>query len=72
MRRRVLLPLLDVLPRPVLGDDPLERRLEVARHGRVGVLVDRQARGGVRDVDERRGGPVELPQRLPHAARDVE
>ena len=63
----VLLSLLDVLPRPVGRDDALERRLEVARHGRVGVLVDRHAGGRVRDVDEHRGAT--LPVRR-HRRRD--
>ena len=53
--------LLDVLPRPVLRDDPLERSLEVARDRRVGVLVDRHARGRVRDVDERGAAPSSSP-----------
>ena len=54
MRGRVLLALLDVLPRPVGRDDALERRLEVARDGGVGMLVDRHSGGRVRDVDEHR------------------
>src|SRR5215208_2253468 len=64
VRRRVLLPRLDVLPAPVVADHPLERRLEVARNGRIGVFVDRHPGGRVRDEDEQRravapvgGGP---------------
>ena len=72
MRRRVLLALLDVLPGPVLRHDPLERDLEVARDGGVGVLVDRHARGRVRDVDERRAGAVELAERRAHELGDVD
>ena len=40
VRGRVLLALLDVLPRPAVVDDPLEGHFEVARDHRVGVLVD--------------------------------
>ena len=72
VRRGVLLALFDVLPGPVLGDDPLERGLEVARDGRVGVLVDRDARGGVRDVDEGRRRAVELAEGRLHLPRDVD
>jgi hypothetical protein len=52
MRRRVLLPLLDVLPAPVLPDDLLHCHLEVTCDERVGMLVDRQACGRVRHVHE--------------------
>src|SRR5581483_11331649 len=71
MRRRVLLALLDVLPAPLVADDPLERRLEVAADGRVGVLVDRQARRRVRHVDEHRRA-VDARDRLDDGTRDVE
>ena len=70
---RVRLALLDVLPAPVVADDLLERRLEVARHGRVGVLVDRHAGGRVRDVDERGGALGAAPStRVAHLRRDVD
>src|SRR4029450_6146799 len=52
VRGSVLLALLDVLPAPVVPDHLLERRLEVTGDRGVGVLVDRHARGGVRDVDQ--------------------
>ena len=67
MRGRVLLALLDVLPPPRLRDELLERHLEVARDHRIGVLVDRQAGGRVRDVDEhgRRAARVAGPPRGP-------
>ena len=52
VRRRVLLAGLDVLPAPVVADEPLHGALEVARDSRVGVLVDRHAGGRVRHVDE--------------------
>ena len=42
--------------------------LEVARDGRVGVLVDRQARRRMRDEDEGRGGTVGAVERLLHRA----
>ena len=44
-----------MLPRPAVLDHALERRLEIARDGRVGVLVDRHACRRVRHVDEHRG-----------------
>ncbi len=52
VRGRVLLALLDVQPAPPFGRDPLEGHFEVAGDHRVGVLVDRQPRSRVRDVDE--------------------
>ena len=52
---------LGVLPVPPLVDDLLERVLEVLRDERVGVLVDRDARRRVRDVDERRRAPFASP-----------
>ena len=72
VRRRVLLARLDVLPRPAVLDHPLERRLEVARDRRVGVLVDRHARGRVRDVDEDCGASLVADARPRTSARDVD
>ncbi len=71
VRGSILLALLDVLPAPTLRSDPLERHLEVAGDHRVGVLVDREARRGVRDIDEhgRTGGPL---NGVPDLGRDVE
>ena len=70
--RRVLLPRLDVLPPPVVADEALEGALEIARDGRVGVLLDDDAGRRVRDVDERRGGARRPSQRGPDLARDVD
>src|SRR4029450_4372912 len=42
------------------------------RHRGIGVLVDRDASRRVRDVDERRGGAVELAERRAHQLGDVD
>ena len=47
-------------------------RLEVAGDRGVGVLVDRDARRRVRDVDERGRGAVELAERRAHQLGDVD
>ena len=54
VRRGVLVARLDVLPLPAVLDDALERCLVIAGDGRIGVLVDRDACGRVRDEDEDR------------------
>ena len=50
----------------------LHRGLEVARDGRIGVLVDRHARGRVRHEDERGGGAVDSVQRCLDLAGDLD
>src|SRR4029079_9646687 len=73
VRRRVLLALLDVLPGPVLRNDPLQRDLKVARHRGIRVLVYRHPRGRVRALAEgRAAGTVELAERRTHELRDVD
>ena len=72
VRRRVLLTGLDVLPAPVLAHDALHRSLEVTRDGRVGVLVDRHARGRVRHEDERGRGTFDSVQRRLDLAGDLD
>ena len=71
MRRRVLLARLHVLPGPRVVHHPLERGFEVARHGRIRMLVDRHARGRVRHVHEHRRAPL-ASDRVAHRAGDVE
>ena len=71
VRRGVLLAGLDVFPTPVVADQPLERTLEVTRDGRVGMLVDRDARRRVRDEDEN-GRSVVTLQRSLDLAGDVD
>jgi hypothetical protein len=53
--RGVLLAGLDVLPAPIVADNPFHRSFEVSCDCRVRVLVDRHARRRVRDEDEHRG-----------------
>src|SRR5712691_7479371 len=73
VRRRVRpVRILDVLPAPAVLDDLLERGLEVAGDGGVGVLVDRHARSRVRDVDQRGRGAVRLAERVLDRLRDVD
>ena len=67
----VLLARLDVLPPPVLADHALERGLEVARDGWIGVLVDGHARSRVWHEHERGGGAVRLAERGLDVARDL-
>ena len=62
---------LGVLPVPAVVDHLLERVLEVLRDERVGVLVDRDARGRVRNVDEGRRSAVRAGERLLHEVGDV-
>ncbi len=70
--RRVLLALLDVLPVPVVPDHPLERGLEVAGDGGIGMLVDRDTGGRVRHEHERRGRAVRPVHGFLHFPGDVE
>src|SRR5918996_2073008 len=70
MPRRVLLVRLDVLPRPVVADDALERDLVIAGDRGIGVLVDGDACGRVRHVYDDRG-PARALDRRAHVARDV-
>ena len=63
---------LDVLPRPAVVDDLLERGLEVARDHRVGALVDRHAGGRVRDVDEHCGRAVHAVDGALDVLRDLD
>ena len=65
---RVLLALLDVLPRPLGRDDPLEGRLEVARDSGIGVLVHRHAGRRVGHVHEHGGGAVGIADAPPRRA----
>ena len=71
MGRRVLLARLDVLPRPAVLHDPLERGLEIARDRRIRMLVDRHAGGRMRDVDGY-GRAALAGNRVAHVVRDVE
>src|SRR5258707_633756 len=61
-----------MLPVPAVVDDPLHRVLEILGDERVSVLVDRDARRRVRDVDERGRGAVGLAQRRLHLLGDVD
>src|SRR5207248_5947137 len=72
VRGRVLLALLDVLPAPSVPDDPLQGRLEVAGDRGIRVLVDGDAGGRVRHVDEGGGRPVRFAERLLHLGRDLD
>src|SRR5580765_6445884 len=73
MGRRVrAVRVLDVLPRPAVIDDLLQRRLEVAGDEWVGALVDRHPGGRVRYVDERCRGAVRPVERLLHLIGDVD
>src|SRR5947199_3022042 len=72
VRGRVLLALLDVLPAPTVPDDPLQGRLEVAGDRGIRVLVDGDAGGRVRHVDEGGGRPVRFAERLLHLGRDLD
>ena len=73
VRRRVrAVRVLDVLPRPAVVDDLLQRRLEVAGDEPVGALVDRHPGGRVRYVDERCRGAVRPVERLLHLIGDVD
>ena len=60
-----------VPPPPVLADDLLKGALEVIDEDRVDLLVDRDRRGRVRDVDED-GGAALARHRAAHAIRDVD
>jgi hypothetical protein len=64
--------ILDVLPVPAIVHHLLQRRLEVLSHSGIRSFVDRDARRGVRNVDECGGSPVELAERLLHQLGDVD
>src|SRR5262245_28373337 len=72
MRGCVFLTRLDVLPAPVVPHHSLERDLEVARDGRIGMLLDGDAGGRVRDVDQNRGCAVLTVERLLDLRGDVD
>ena len=63
--------ILGVLPVPPVVDHLLKRVLEVLRDERVGVLVDRDARRRMRDVDEGGGGAIRVAERRLDLLGDV-
>src|SRR5207248_8672630 len=59
-------------PLPVVGDHLLERVLEIAHELGVDALVDRDAGGRVRHVDERGRRAVRLPERIAYEVGDLD
>src|SRR5215211_7415874 len=72
VRGRVLLSLLNVVPAPLVADDPLQRLLEVGADRGVGMLLDDDAGRRVRNVDERCGRAIRAAERIPHLGRHVD